>query len=103
MSCRVNSLTGEVSGGSASISAGERYKIATVTTHPAYNPQTIDFDVAVIQIKGEFDFGPTQQIIPLPAVGEKLSDGNKATASGWGVSRVNMRNPFGRAFDPTHG
>lgn len=82
--------TSEVSGGSASISNGERYLIAAVTTHPSYNPQTIDFDVAVVQIKGEFEFGPTQQMIPLPAVGEKISDGNMVTASGWGVSKVGL-------------
>ncbi|XP_031836558.1 trypsin delta-like [Nomia melanderi] len=64
---------------------GTRYSVKQIIRHPQYNSQTIDYDVALIQIDGQFKFGPTVKAINL-ANSEPAS--NKVVdVTGWGALR----------------
>ncbi|XP_034237610.1 trypsin-1-like isoform X2 [Thrips palmi] len=63
---------------------GVRYALQSITTNPKYDSGTVDFDVAVVQIQGEFQLGDTQQAVRLPAPGQANIEGLIVTVSGWG-------------------
>lgn len=69
---------------------GVRYSLTSITTHPDYDSGTVDFDVAVVQVQGEFQLGDTQQIVRLPESGQGDPAGAIVTVSGWGNEYVSV-------------
>lgn len=63
---------------------GVLYNLKRVTNNPKYEASTVDFDVAVLEIDGEFQLGETQAIVALPAAGDAEPAGSFLTVSGWG-------------------
>ncbi|KAM6168046.1 transmembrane protease serine 9 [Erethizon dorsatum] len=55
-----------------------------VTLHPRYNPGTLDFDVAVLELARPLVFSKYIQPICLPLAIQKFPVGHKCMISGWG-------------------
>lgn len=61
--------------------------------------ETMDHDVAVLELKRALKLGPTMQPIALPASGEELLSGATAVVSGWGTLYVRLCHAtFSRCF-----
>jgi len=52
--------------------------------HPGWNSWTLENDIAVVKIDGEFTFGDNIQPVGLPS--SSIEDNSKAMASGWGYT-----------------
>ena len=63
---------------------GKMIKVKTATSHPDYNKQTMDNDIAVLELAEELTF--TDKIKPacLPSSATKDFSGTASTISGWG-------------------
>merc|ERR1712172_380867 len=63
---------------------GKVIKVKTATSHPDYNKQTMDNDIAVLELSEELTF--TDKIKPacLPSSSMKDFSGTASTISGWG-------------------
>ena len=63
--------------------------IARWINHPAYNPETVNADVAVLWLARPFPLnGRTIRAIPLPHQGAPLAYGAIAHVSGWGLQEI---------------
>ncbi|XP_046748453.1 trypsin-7-like [Diprion similis] len=72
-----------LSAGSADKSEGKLYEIKNATPHPNYDWYTIDYDMGIIEIDGEFEFGDNVQPVSLPDV--EPSAGTNGNVTGWGA------------------
>lgn len=70
-------------GSSTFASGGQLLEVVRIIAHPNYNPRTIDFDIAVIEVS-PMTLDNTVGIVRLPNVGEAPSQGTVVLASGWG-------------------
>ncbi|XP_053752828.1 transmembrane protease serine 9 isoform X1 [Panthera pardus] len=61
-----------------------RVRVARITPHPLYNPDTADFDVAVLELDGPLAFGRHVQPVCLPAATHVFPPRRKCLISGWG-------------------
>lgn len=68
-----------------------RARVARITPHPLYNPDTADFDVAVLQLDGPLAFGRRVQPVCLPAATHVFPPRRKCLISGWGYLREDFR------------
>uniref|UniRef100_G1LG04 Transmembrane serine protease 9 n=1 Tax=Ailuropoda melanoleuca TaxID=9646 RepID=G1LG04_AILME len=64
-----------------------RARVARITLHPRYNPDTADFDVAVLQLHSPLPFGRHVQPVCLPAATHVFPPRRKCLISGWGYLR----------------
>ncbi|XP_077716731.1 transmembrane protease serine 9 isoform X4 [Canis aureus] len=64
-----------------------RARVARIIPHPSYNPDTADFDVAVLQLDGPLPFGRHVQPVCLPAATHVFPARRKCLISGWGYLR----------------
>lgn len=55
--------------------------------HPQYNPGTLDFDVAVLELARPLGFNTFIQPVCLPLAIQKFPVGRKCMISGWGSTR----------------
>ncbi|KFO28844.1 Death-associated protein kinase 3 [Fukomys damarensis] len=58
-----------------------------VTLHPRYNPGTLDFDVAVLELARPLAFSKYIQPVCLPLAIQKFPVGHKCMISGWGSTQ----------------
>ncbi|XP_037679781.1 transmembrane protease serine 9 isoform X2 [Choloepus didactylus] len=61
-----------------------RARVARIMKHPLYNPDTADFDVAVLQLGSPLPFGRHVQPVCLPAATHVFPPRRKCLISGWG-------------------
>ncbi|XP_066199160.1 transmembrane protease serine 9 [Saccopteryx leptura] len=73
--------TTQLSGSEAST---VRARVAQIITHPSYNPDTADFDVAVLQLGSPLPFSRHVQPVCLPAATHVFPPRKKCLISGWG-------------------
>lgn len=59
--------------------------VESLTIHPDYNEQTLDGDIALINVTLQFPWYRTQ-IAALPLASEAPKDGTKCVATGWGTT-----------------
>ena len=59
-----------------------RVRVARITPHPLYNPDTADFDVAVLELDGPLAFGRHVQPVCLPAATHVFPPRRKCLISG---------------------
>ncbi|XP_073743417.1 transmembrane protease serine 9 isoform X3 [Callorhinus ursinus] len=64
-----------------------RARVARILPHPLYNPDTADFDVAVLQLDSPLPFGRHVQPVCLPAATHVFPPRRKCLISGWGYLR----------------
>nr|KAF6402745.1 transmembrane serine protease 9 [Rousettus aegyptiacus] len=76
--------TTRLSGSEASTA---RARVAQVITHPAYNADTADFDVAVLRLRTPLPLGRHVQPVCLPAASHAFPPRRKCLISGWGYLR----------------
>ena len=65
-------------------SPGLQSEVRAIIAHPQYNDETKANDIALIRLKTPLTLGPTQQVIPLPALPNWPANGTDALISGWG-------------------
>ncbi|XP_016065250.1 PREDICTED: transmembrane protease serine 9 [Miniopterus natalensis] len=73
--------TTQLSGSEAST---VKARVAQIITHPSYNPDTADFDVAVLQLGSPLPFSRHVQPVCLPAATHVFPPRRKCLISGWG-------------------
>ncbi|XP_062040852.1 transmembrane protease serine 9-like [Lepus europaeus] len=77
--------------GSTRLSGSEastvRVRVARVVKHPRYDPDTADFDAALLELAGPLRFGRYVQPVCLPAAAHAFPPGRKCLISGWGYLR----------------
>lgn len=71
-------------GSSTHASGGTVVRIANIFQHPKYDPETTDFDFALLELQGELSFSDVVQPVALPEQDEPVEDGTLTTVSGWG-------------------
>ncbi|CAL7945078.1 unnamed protein product [Xylocopa violacea] len=69
--------------GNTNKNMGTRYSLKRITKHPKYNSQTIDYDVALLEIDGEIKLGTRAQPIGLPS--HEPAAGTMVNVTGWGT------------------
>jgi len=91
------------SAGTVSVGIGTQYinqqqkivKAKTVKGHEQYNPSTIDYDIAVLEMEVPFDFSdPKVGPVCLPKQDDQ-HDGKPVTVSGWGLTNDGNGQPAG--------
>nr|XP_033811914.1 transmembrane protease serine 9 [Geotrypetes seraphini] len=74
--------------GTASLSGTDagvvKVGIKRLVRHPSYNPMTLDFDAAVLELQRPLSFNRYIQPVCLPSTLQKLPTGWKCMISGWG-------------------
>ncbi|XP_053679739.1 trypsin-3-like [Anopheles nili] len=82
----LKSLTGlTLYGGSTSLkTGGTSFPVASSIVHPNYNPETFDFDVAVLRVQTPFSSNPNIAPVQLIAADTKLADRTSLNVIGWG-------------------
>lgn len=64
---------------------GTKYSIASYVIHDGWNPETIDYDFALLELDGEFEFNDRVQPIQMPKVDdEHIAIGTTVLVSGYG-------------------
>lgn len=58
--------------------------IKNIFKHPSYDPDTADYDVAVLELDSELRFNKYTQPICLPAATHVFPMGKKCVITGWG-------------------
>lgn len=68
-------------------SGGVTMGVKTVKIHPKYNPQTMDNDVAILELVGNLPYDARVQPIKIPSKELVAPDGTNLVVSGWGTMR----------------
>lgn len=68
-----------------------RARVVRIITHPLYNSDTADFDVAVLELGGPLPFSRHVQPVCLPAATHVFPPRKKCLISGWGYLKEDFR------------
>lgn len=67
------------------MSGGDVHSVKGVYSHPFFNSETFDFDVALLLLNSTITIdGITKQIIKLPYFSQPVFEGTPVVVSGWG-------------------
>lgn len=80
------SLLTILAGSQDSVSGDQWYNVSQNVAHPSYGPDLFDYNFALLQITGKFDWSETVRSINLPEKAAQL--GSKALIVGWGASKT---------------
>lgn len=84
---------------------GELFQVDKVILHPDYVPATYEFDVALIRLKNELEFGDRMKAAKLPKESDSLAYLGCGLVSGWGdthnssESAIRLRGTFVRIIN----
>lgn len=78
---------------SGSEASAVRTRVLRIAKHPAYDADTADFDVAVLELARPLPFGRYVQPACLPAATHVFPPGKKCLISGWGYLKEDFRKP----------
>lgn len=81
---------------SGSEASAVRARVLRIAKHPAYDADTADFDVAVLELARPLPFGRYVQPACLPAATHVFPPGKKCLISGWGYLKEDFRKPAAR-------
>ncbi|XP_045510172.1 chymotrypsin-2-like isoform X2 [Colias croceus] len=73
-------------------SGGSRYEVAQIVNHEKFNRSSLVNDIALLETKNEFEFGP--KIAPIALASKETPVGTETTAVGWGVIRGDSGGPL---------
>ncbi|XP_058804495.1 transmembrane protease serine 9-like [Phymastichus coffea] len=73
-----------IGAGSSSRIHGTFHKVAKVIRHPNYDSAAIDYDIALLKIEDEFQYGDNMRPINLPE--RELLSGEIVNVTGWGAT-----------------
>lgn len=83
-----------------------KINLKRVIQHPHFNPLTLDFDVAVVELSSPLTFNKFVQPVCLPSALQKFPAGWKCMISGWGNIKegngmyiVLHGKPYGECFE----
>ncbi|XP_032683053.1 trypsin-4-like [Odontomachus brunneus] len=62
---------------------GSYYKVKRIVRHPGYNPMTIDYDIALLELDDEVRFNSNMQ--PVKLAEKELESGIMVNITGWGA------------------
>ena len=69
------------------ITAKKIYKVKKIIMHPRYNPDTLDFDIALLKVNRRIVYSRTVRNIRLPRPNAKLPTPKKDLyVTGWGAT-----------------
>lgn len=71
---------------------GVTYSIKRIISHPKFDYSNIDYDFALIEVKGKIRYNKNVGPIKLPAQDQEIIDGINCTVSGWGETKVSLLN-----------
>uniref|UniRef100_A0A663F756 Peptidase S1 domain-containing protein n=1 Tax=Aquila chrysaetos chrysaetos TaxID=223781 RepID=A0A663F756_AQUCH len=77
----------------AHYSSTVKMDIARIIPHPSYNPDTADYDVAVLELKRPVTFTTYIQPVCLPDAGHHFPTSKKCLISGWGYLKEDFLKP----------
>lgn len=75
--------------GHAEHRSGKKYTIKAIHNHPKYNERTLDYDVSLLELGSDIEFGATVKAIPMTNKTEPTP--KESTVSGWGVTKEGGR------------
>lgn len=78
-----------------------RARVLHISKHPAYDADTADFDVAVLELARPLPFGRYVQPACLPAATHVFPPRKKCLISGWGYLKEDFRKPSCILLPPT--
>lgn len=78
---------------SGSEASAVRTRVLRIAKHPAYDADTADFDVAVLELARPLPFGRYVQPACLPAATHVFPPRKKCLISGWGYLKEDFRKP----------
>ncbi|CAG9766752.1 unnamed protein product [Ceutorhynchus assimilis] len=76
-------------GSSLRTSGGQMFKVKKISSHPGFNYDTFDNDVAVLELASSLTFGTGVQPIQLPSASTSFVNGQNSVATGWGLTSDN--------------
>lgn len=72
-------------GATTNFEGGNVHTVANVKNHPSFNIETLDFDVALLELNKSITINDiTKQEISLPLYGEAIPENTPVLVSGWG-------------------
>lgn len=71
-------------------SGGVQYRVKNQYTHDKYNPGTIDFDFALLELEKPVTVTKDVNIVKLVDAGVELKPGTVLTVTGWGSTGVSI-------------
>lgn len=70
--------------GSADRKQGKVFKLKRIISHPLYDPNTVDYDFSLLELREDITFDSTRAMVALPEQDETVTDGALCRVSGWG-------------------
>ncbi|XP_019879199.2 trypsin-2 [Aethina tumida] len=85
-----NSAISVVAGTNYWYTNGTRFAVTQIYVHPKYDPDTLDYDIAILELSTKIKLDRSMLPIALPRKNEKLKPGAAATATGWGALKEGL-------------
>lgn len=63
---------------------GQVREIIKIISHTLFNNETLDYDIAVLRLKENFDISDSIQLVKLPAQDSRIGDNVYGSITGWG-------------------
>lgn len=81
----------QIRAGSSIKSGGQVKDVAEIFNHPNYDPDTADYDFAILTLVQSLQFGKKVKPVYLPDADEVFEVGTRCIVTGWGSLEANRR------------